>query len=321
MPRRFGIGAVLALTAAFALLLGLLKALGADASAQALFGILFLCVAAGQALLFGGRRPRLASAVVGAILLPVIVVVIELAEGRFPRPDVLCSTPSGAILGYLVGLSVSFVFLVHSWFSNMTDERYPKLALRLLTDEHIPIVARWGRVQPLRHCWTLAGAIAVDEGSLSDRLAAMQQPDATVQMLALVDAETGELLGYAEIAEIDFISRRGQLRLPIVSPSALDRGWLSSMLLHAVVRHAFGQLGLHRVGVHVLMVDNWTLYRSAGFANEGELRDWLRGEKGYYFVRSMSMLQGELPRGSPEARAITLPSLPAETAEQTTPAA
>lgn len=65
--------------------------------------------------------------------------------------------------------------------------------------------------------------------------------------------------------------------------------------LHAILHHAFGSLALHRVWLHTIP-DNAaaeTLYRSAGFVEEGLERDALFREGRYQSQRRWSLLAGE----------------------------
>jgi RimJ/RimL family protein N-acetyltransferase len=323
VPRQFGIGPLMILTAVFALLLSLLKAAGAGPPVLTLFAIMFFGVGVGQFVLFRGQQPRMASVVAGAIVFPLGLVAVAVSMGNYwSVGGLLCCIPGGAMIGYATGAFIGGVFLVLSWFSG-EREIAPTLALRSMAAEHVSIVAGWGETQPLGDCWTLAGTVAADADALAERVASMGQ-NATLQTLELIDIENGEPQGYAEIAEIDPVHRRGQLRLAIVDPAAPDRGWLSATLLHAVMRYAFLHLDLHRLGVYALYGDNWSCYTVTGFIHEGELRDWVRGKEGYHLVHVLSILRGawnELPRGSPEARAITLPPQPSEHAEPFAPAA
>ncbi|HET6880094.1 MAG TPA: hypothetical protein VFI31_08060 [Pirellulales bacterium] len=87
VPSRFGIGTLLVVTAAYALLLTLLRSLlDWDPRAIVWFVVFVSLVGAGQMLLFGSRRPRQASLITGAIALPAIVIMTFIfhGDGRSP---------------------------------------------------------------------------------------------------------------------------------------------------------------------------------------------------------------------------------------------
>src|SRR5690606_7115579 len=83
VPRRFGIGTILIVLAAASLLLAVLMAMGAHPLVVlCLIGFLVI-LAAGQALLFGGKDPRRASAVTGAavgFIVPGIVMLVGVIQ-------------------------------------------------------------------------------------------------------------------------------------------------------------------------------------------------------------------------------------------------
>lgn len=118
VPSRFGVGTLLVVTAAYGLLLTLLRSLlDWDPRAIAWFIVFVSLVGAGQMLLFGSRRPRQASLITGAIALPVIAILTFVIHGGHSPPDALtCSLCSailfGAPAGYLAGGVVAGVFLV-----------------------------------------------------------------------------------------------------------------------------------------------------------------------------------------------------------------
>lgn len=115
VPRRFGVGVLMILVTVFAVLFAVLNMLDADPRVFSIVGVLFLGVTAAQVLLFGGERPRQASIVAGAVLLPLAIFVVVMADalrrganvgsaiGGALAGGLLCALPSGAICGYLAG--------------------------------------------------------------------------------------------------------------------------------------------------------------------------------------------------------------------------
>jgi hypothetical protein len=120
-PRRFDLATILVVTAAYSILLGGFSALNAFPVLTIAVATFITLVGFGQALLFGGLKPRLASTVVG-----VFIVDLPLIAFYFfgPSPRIVFNiwwfrifyavvgAGVGAILGYLVGTLIGGVFLV-----------------------------------------------------------------------------------------------------------------------------------------------------------------------------------------------------------------
>ena len=117
VPRRFGIGTILIVTAAYGVLLAILRIAHWDAAAI-FWALGFIsAVGLGQMLLFNAKRPREASIVTGAAILPVIVLVWSASVNHYEPVasiccGIVCSVPFGAIAGYLAGGMVAGVFLI-----------------------------------------------------------------------------------------------------------------------------------------------------------------------------------------------------------------
>jgi len=117
-PRRFDLATIFVVTFAYSLLFGLMKAMQMPGEASLIIAIFISCVAAGQAFLFGGQRPRTASIIVGALIYVVSMAFFWFASGPRMYPTgllviMICYTIiGGAILGYIAGVLVGGVFLV-----------------------------------------------------------------------------------------------------------------------------------------------------------------------------------------------------------------
>jgi len=115
MPRRFGLVRVLGLLVVFALGFGLLRWLNAPPSVFIGVTLFVLLVGLGQAVLFGGRKPREASLVAGIVAGEVLVFVAGFL-GPMNLGELLFSAVLfaflGGLSGYLAGALVAAVFLV-----------------------------------------------------------------------------------------------------------------------------------------------------------------------------------------------------------------
>ena len=116
-PRRFDLATLFVVMVVYACLLGVFVGLGLpDPVTFLILGFLTL-VAIGQPVLFGGRMPRLASAVVGGTSLPVIVAIMAFKNGTNTTTfgmilgGVSC-VAFGVFVGYVAGALVGGVFLV-----------------------------------------------------------------------------------------------------------------------------------------------------------------------------------------------------------------
>lgn len=118
--RRFSLAAILAIVFLFAVLFGLLSALRAPPVVFILVGAFVTAVGLGQAYLFGGRRPREASLLIGSICLMFLLVVVvgrmlflgHKADDVLPVLTVVVAPLLGGGLGYLIGALIGGAFLV-----------------------------------------------------------------------------------------------------------------------------------------------------------------------------------------------------------------
>jgi hypothetical protein len=86
VPRQYGVGTLLLITAMYALLFGALKSLRSPPAAFAIVGVFPACIGLAQMLLFGGKRPREASIIAGSVffvLASIIPLSMMLAGGGY----------------------------------------------------------------------------------------------------------------------------------------------------------------------------------------------------------------------------------------------
>lgn len=132
VPRRFGVGTILIVTAAYGVLLAILRLAGWP-SEFILSALAFISmVGLGQMVLFGSKRPREASIITGAISLPLTVLVFS-ATANHPEPTawvcgLVCGIPFGGAAGYLAGGVVAGVFLIMDAVEQALDRAFPRPA-------------------------------------------------------------------------------------------------------------------------------------------------------------------------------------------------
>lgn len=110
VPRRFGLGSMLAFTTLFAMLFGLLRYHDAPVSLYLFFGVLGAAVCGAQ--MWSKEVPRLVSIVAGAICLPAFAIVGGWFDSAMDFVMAPCLAIPGAIFGYLAGTLSAGVFLV-----------------------------------------------------------------------------------------------------------------------------------------------------------------------------------------------------------------
>jgi hypothetical protein len=108
---------IFVVTSAFALLLGGMSLIGILPGISLVVAGFIMVVGAGQALLFGGRKPRLASVIVGIGFCTLAIIGISFLTGRALQADLLVLTLPvsfiyGVPSGYIAGVLVGGVFLV-----------------------------------------------------------------------------------------------------------------------------------------------------------------------------------------------------------------
>lgn len=127
VPRRFAVGTAMIITAMYSVLFAVMKSLGAHPLVMVIVAVFFTVVGAAQMLLFGGRRPREASIIAGAVFCGAMSAVGHLIAW-FPEGGslgfhpfaiigwLLCSTLGlalvGVLLGYVAGCLTAGVFLI-----------------------------------------------------------------------------------------------------------------------------------------------------------------------------------------------------------------
>ncbi len=121
VPRRFGVGTLLLFTTMVALLFGLTQAAGVPPVVPISLAVFFTLVGLGQMLLFGGKKPRLASFLVGGVACcaPVLAGAVAdvVASGGFQLielmvPALLFAFLFGGVMGYVAGCLLAGVFLL-----------------------------------------------------------------------------------------------------------------------------------------------------------------------------------------------------------------
>jgi len=134
VARRFSLGLLLALMTTYAVLLGFMRALDFQAVTIVFWIVFFTGAGLGQPILFGGKRPRVASLWLGAVLFPLEVFSVFLyfaiqdgVNGVAPLASLFILTilaiPVGIPLGYLAGCLAAGVFLLADQYNKLIERR------------------------------------------------------------------------------------------------------------------------------------------------------------------------------------------------------
>ena len=116
-PRRFDLVAVFVVMAAFSLLLGGMGLLELPPVASLVIAGFVMLVGIGQALLFGGRKPRLAAVLVGTACYAITMFGMSMLDAPNHSPGLLPvmlvqGVIWGPLFGYIAGGLVGGTFLV-----------------------------------------------------------------------------------------------------------------------------------------------------------------------------------------------------------------
>lgn len=114
VPRRFGMSGILGIMTGMAILFGCFQAYSVPPVLYLFFGVQAIVICVVQ--MFNRQAPRAASAISGAIILPLFLVLAGALGPRRMHGPIICelvgSLPLGVLLGYATGTLAAGVFLV-----------------------------------------------------------------------------------------------------------------------------------------------------------------------------------------------------------------
>jgi RimJ/RimL family protein N-acetyltransferase len=108
---------------------------------------------------------------------------------------------------------------------------------------------------------------------------------------AIVDLESGRVLGEVVLNELDTDDESCSFRIGLVGPDVYGRGY-GTEATTLVLDYAFETVGLHRVELSVYSFNprGQRAYEKAGFVKEGVRREGLRWEGEWHDVIEMGVL-------------------------------
>ena len=127
VPRKFGVGTLLVVSTAYAILFAILRAVDYPAAAVAIIGIFLTLVGVGQ-MICGQAAARWGSMAVGAVTTVIITIIVTVLDSGRSNPGVLvtaipCAAITGIVLGYLGGALVAGVFLITDWADRLIHRK------------------------------------------------------------------------------------------------------------------------------------------------------------------------------------------------------
>jgi hypothetical protein len=129
VPRRFGMSAIIGIITALAILFGGFHNYNAHPLLYLFFGVQAIVICLAQML--NGKAPRAASAIAGAVLLPIFCLAAAAYwDPRHRHLNSLCAVvggiPIGALLGYVTGTLAAGIFLVMDGAERLLSVAPPK---------------------------------------------------------------------------------------------------------------------------------------------------------------------------------------------------
>lgn len=166
--------------------------------------------------------------------------------------------------------------------------------LRELRRDDLPEITRWRSDRRLIDClgapYRYIGP-EIDESWFDSYL---KGRSSTVRCAIIDDCDENDILGLATLASIDWVHRSCEFHIMIGDSNCQGKG-LGTFALDEMLRHAFLDLGLHRVELSVLS-DNARaqhVYKKAGFVLEGTRRGAVYKNGKYVDMHFMGLLRDE----------------------------
>jgi hypothetical protein len=164
VPRRMALGALFVLVSIFCIIFKALTWVGMNPLGILAVGVYCTAIAAGQALMFEGRRPRDASIIVGSIVMPMLIALVSIVF-YFRGFTILeslswvclgvCSFVVSPVVGYLVGIFLAGGFLLFEQVvtggQSTTDDSQPHelVVVDGQTVRQLQSLPSWLREHPL----------------------------------------------------------------------------------------------------------------------------------------------------------------------------
>lgn len=149
--------------------------------------------------------------------------------------------------------------------------RGERVTLRPMTWDDLPLLMRWGSDPEFRRYQWGQGPGRFEEAAARSWIERMSHPGESACWVIEHDARG---IGFANYRELRPKSRSADIGIGIGEPALWGRH-LGRAALELLVRHLEGDLGLHRIALHVVATNDRAIwaYKRCGFEVEGVERD------------------------------------------------
>ena len=214
VPRRFGVGVLMILMTAFAVLFAGMQTFHARPEVFVIVAVLFTAVTLGQILLFQGKKPRQASLLVGAAIFPLEIFGLMLWTSRDTRDSLefaivfslgvlIISIPGGTLFGYLAGCVMAGIFFVQEKLGRRSVQPL-KLELLPCTAADFDTLIAWVHHESLFDLWSRGVfRYPLDHEQLTAHWKPTGGEPPNRLGFKAVCGEMQEMVGYAELAAIN----------------------------------------------------------------------------------------------------------------------
>jgi RimJ/RimL family protein N-acetyltransferase len=189
--------------------------------------------------------------------------------------------------------------MVHrSWFPEHLEGEL--VALRRHVPENLAAFRRWySDPAVVRLARYQDGPMRLDE---IDRFFAARALGPESLAMAIHVRSTGQLIGTSAFSQLDGDNGVATYHITVGEKDAWGRGF-GTEATRLMLGHAFGTLGLHRVGLAVFEFNERAIrsYRSCGFVVEGRLRESIWRDGRWWDELTMSILEPEWRAGNEPA--------------------
>ncbi|CAM3870118.1 GNAT family N-acetyltransferase [Alkalicoccus chagannorensis] len=112
---------------------------------------------------------------------------------------------------------------------------------------------------------------------------------------SVLDAETDAVIGHISLSAIEKENGSARIGKVLVGDNAGRGGGIGTKMIREMLRIAFDELQLHRVGLGVYDFNTPAIacYEKAGFSRDGRLRDVRKVDGSYWSLIEMSILETE----------------------------
>jgi len=143
------------------------------------------------------------------------------------------------------------------------------------------------------------GGNVTEAGAMSEEAAEVWLDHLRLQDPGWVIETGGRVIGAAFLHSLHHEDRRASLALGILDMTLLGQG-LGREAIRLMLGHAFGAMGLHRVGLRVLSFNQRAIrcYRACGFVEEGRERQSARVDGQWHDDLIMGILADEFAPGA-----------------------